>query len=100
MPEQIQNVIYLFSQEIRKILGDDLCKIIVYGSYARGDFDENSDVDVMVLTSLTESDIKPKEYMLYDVAFDFLMEYWSRYQCYCKKRGTFQILVRRITFLQ
>ena len=39
------------------------------------DFDENSDVDVMVLTSLTESDIKPKEYMLYDVAFDFLMEH-------------------------
>lgn len=75
MPEPIQNVIYLFSQEVRKILGDDLCKIIVYGSYARGDFDENSDVDIMVLTSLTESDIKSKEYMLYDVAFDFLMEY-------------------------
>ncbi|MBO5487172.1 MAG: nucleotidyltransferase domain-containing protein [Eubacterium sp.] len=75
MPEQIQNMMYLFSQEVRKILGNNLCKIIVYGSYARGDFDENSDVDVMVMTSLAESDIKPIEYMLYDVAFDFLMEY-------------------------
>lgn len=75
VPEQIQKVMYLFSQEVRKILGEDLCKIIVYGSYARGDFDEYSDVDVMVLTSLVESEIKPIEYILYDVAFDFLMEY-------------------------
>lgn len=75
MPEQIQNVMYLFSQEVKKILGEDLCKIIVYGSYARGDFDSNSDIDVMVLTSLDEDRIKLIEYKLYDVAFDFLMEY-------------------------
>ncbi len=74
MPEPIKNVMYLFSQEVRKILGEDLRKIIVYGSYARGDFNEDSDVDVMVLTSLAESEIKPIEYKLYDVAFDFLME--------------------------
>ncbi len=75
MPEQIQNVMYLFSQEVKKILGEDLCKIIVYGSYARGDFDSNSDIDVMVLTSLDEDRIKLIEYKLYDVAFDFFMEY-------------------------
>lgn len=75
MPEPVQNVMYLFSQEVRKILGEDLRKVIVYGSYARGDFNEDSDVDVMVLTSLAESEIKPIEYRLYDIAFDFLMEY-------------------------
>lgn len=56
-------------------MGEDLCKIIVYGSYARGDFDSNSDIDVMVLTSLDEDRIKLIEYKLYDVAFDFFMEY-------------------------
>lgn len=40
MPEQIQNVMFLFAQEVKEILGKDLRKIIVYGSYARGDFDE------------------------------------------------------------
>ena len=67
MPEPVQNVMYLFSQEVRKILGEDLRKVIVYGSYARGDFNEDSDVDVMVLTSLAESEIKPIEYRLYDI---------------------------------
>ena len=75
MPEAIRNVVDLFVQEIRNVLGEDLKKVIVYGSYARGDYREGSDVDVMVLTSLTYEVIKPVEYKLYDVAFDFLMEY-------------------------
>lgn len=44
-------------------------KVIVYGSYARGDYNENSDIDVMVLTSLAEEDITEVEYKLYDIAF-------------------------------
>ena len=48
MPENIRNIIYRFSQELRRILGDKLTKIIVYGSYARGDFRENSDIDIMI----------------------------------------------------
>ncbi len=30
-------------------------------SYARGDFDKNSDMNVMILTSLAENEIKPVE---------------------------------------
>ena len=75
MPESIQNIVKLFSKEIRNILGEDFKKMIVYGSYARGNYRENSDVDIMVLTSLTNKDIQPVEYKLYDIAFDFFMEY-------------------------
>jgi len=64
MPEAIRNVVDLFVQEIRNVLGEDLKKVIVYGSYARGDYREGSDVDVMVLTSLTDEVIKPVEYKL------------------------------------
>ena len=48
MPEAIRNVVDLFVQEIRNVLGEDLKKVIVYGSYARGDYREGSDVDVML----------------------------------------------------
>ena len=48
MPENIRSIIYRFSQELRHILGDKLTKVIVYGSYARGDFQENSDIDIMI----------------------------------------------------
>lgn len=75
MPESIKNIVKLFSKEVRNVLGEDFKKMIVYGSYARGDYRENSDVDIMVLTSLTNKDIQLVEYKLYDIAFDFFMEY-------------------------
>lgn len=71
----IKDILVLFSVEVRRVLGEDLRKVIVYGSYARGDYKENSDIDIMVLTSLPEERIELAEDKLYDVAFDFLMEY-------------------------
>ena len=58
MPENIRNIIYRFSQELRRILGDKLTKIIVYGSYARGDFRENSDIDIMILVKMSDEEIR------------------------------------------
>ncbi len=52
MPDNISNIIYKFSQELKQILGDNLAKVIVYGSYARGDYRDNSDVDIMILLSM------------------------------------------------
>ena len=50
MPENIRVIVYQFSEDVKRILGDKLTKIIVYGSYARGDYREDSDVDIMILT--------------------------------------------------
>lgn len=75
MSESLQNILSLFAKEVKRVLGKDLDKVIVYGSYARGDYNEHSDIDIMVLTSCPEEEIKPFEYELYDVAFDFFMEY-------------------------
>ena len=75
MPEPVRDIMVLFSQEVKRVMGDELRKVIVYGSYARGDYNENSDIDAMVLNSLAEEGITEVEYKLYDIAFDFLMEY-------------------------
>ena len=50
-------------------------KVILYGSYARGDYNENSDVDIMVLTTFSDEEIEQIEGKVFDIAFDFLMEY-------------------------
>lgn len=55
MTESIQNILTLFVKEVKRVLGEDMDKVIVYGSYARGDYDEHSDIDIMVLTSYPEA---------------------------------------------
>lgn len=73
--ESIQGIIMDFTKKVKKILGTNLSKIILYGSYARGEQRDNSDVDFMILTTLTEDEIEKIEPILYDLAFEFELNY-------------------------
>ena len=74
MPDIISNLLFGFTRQLKSILGKNLSKVIVYGSYARGDYRENSDVDVMVLVKLSESEIKKILPEIYDMAYDIELE--------------------------
>lgn len=69
------DILLEFTQQVQRVLGKSLKKVILYGSYARGDYRENSDIDIMVLTTLTDEEIRQIKTTIYDVAFDFQMEY-------------------------
>jgi predicted nucleotidyltransferase len=38
--------------EAKTRFGDRLDRVLLYGSYARGDYDEESDVDIMILANI------------------------------------------------
>lgn len=71
----IHDIVLRFSRQVKEILEDKLSKVILYGSYARGDYRKNSDIDIMVLTKLTDTEIEKEEKKIFDLAFDFMMEY-------------------------
>ena len=75
MPDLISRIVYAFALQVRGLLGSKLSKIILYGSYARGDFRENSDVDVMILVNeMSEGEIREVEECLCDISFDIELE--------------------------
>ena len=55
---RIHNIIYQFSQQLKDIMGSKLTKVIVYGSYARSDYNSSSDVDVMIPVKMSDNEIK------------------------------------------
>ena len=69
-----QEVLILFVQGTKKILKNNLSKLIVYGSYARGDYREDSDIDVMILTPLSKEEIEQVENSIFNLAFDLELE--------------------------
>ena len=75
MPVHISDIMQDFAKSVRKMLDNSLDSVIVYGSYARGDYSELSDIDVMLLVSLGEEDIKKISDQISDLAFDFMMKY-------------------------
>ncbi len=70
MPNSINKILTEFNNQVREILGNRLKKIILYGSYARGDYNEKSDVDLMLLTDLTFEEIEKYRDDISDIAFD------------------------------
>ena len=60
----LENITTEVSRRVQELLGGSLRNIILYGSYARGDYDEESDIDIMVLTDISESEMRPFEYQL------------------------------------
>ena len=46
-----------FKQQMQKLYGSNLYRVLLFGSYARGDFEEDSDIDFMVV--LNEEKVSP-----------------------------------------
>ncbi len=70
IPANINAIISEFINGVYKILGNRLKKIILYGSYARGDFKKNSDIDIMILTDLTDDEIAEYRNKIWSYAFE------------------------------
>lgn len=75
MPQEMQNLIDKYIIELKRIYGTHLKQIILYDSYARGDFNEDSDVDIMVLVDLTDEKINDYLDDLSEVEFNYNVDY-------------------------
>lgn len=53
--EEIINSIVVFSKDL---FGEKFQSVILYGSYARGDYDEESDIDIMIMVDMSREELK------------------------------------------
>ena len=74
MPSVINTIISEFISGVKEILGNHLKKIILYGSYARGDYNKSSDVDIMIWTDLSYEEIEKYRDDISDISFDIELE--------------------------
>ncbi len=70
IPRKINNIINEFTKSVNNLLGKRVKKIVLYGSYARGDFNESSDIDIMILTDLTDDEISEYRKKIINIAYD------------------------------
>lgn len=70
IPSNINDVIQYFVKGVNEILGNRVKKVILYGSYARGDFKKGSDIDIMILTDLQDEELIQYRDKVWDFAYD------------------------------
>jgi predicted nucleotidyltransferase len=75
MPITLEVLLRQYVEELQKIYGTRLKSVILYGSYARGDFEPDSDIDIMILLDLSDMEIKTYRHQLSGLTYDFNMDH-------------------------
>ena len=70
MPNKIDKILKQFISQVSNLIGNRLKKVILYGSYARGDYGKNSDIDIMVLTGFNDEELVEYRMKIRDLACD------------------------------
>ena len=58
-----------------EVLGDKLEKVILFGSYARGDYDEESDIDIMIIADIALEEANETRRKIHAQTGDLDLEY-------------------------
>ncbi len=61
-----------FARDVRRLLGDNVVDVILFGSVARGEAKEESDVDILVIVKENAWESQKK---LADLVVDYLLKY-------------------------
>lgn len=54
---EISTIITEIVVEVRKLLKENIHKIVLYGSCARGDYDNESDIDIMIILNCKREEV-------------------------------------------
>ena len=75
MPQMMTRLLQEYVDAVKKIYGSHLKRIILYGSYARGDFREDSDVDIMLMVDLPDERLDDFSDALSQLGFDYNVDH-------------------------
>lgn len=75
MSENIKPILQEYRKKMENIFGDTLVRVILYGSYAREDYNKDSDIDIMILADVQPEEVSKYADKVYDVSYDFDMDY-------------------------
>ena len=86
MPESVEKKAHALSEFLRRVearFGDSVEGVILFGSYARGDHDEESDIDVLIVGDVDFDG-------LMNIVTDILLEYGELISPIVIKPGEFK----------
>jgi len=69
----MEQILVELKKSIEEIAGDRLIKVVLYGSRARGDYDDNSDTDIAIIVRDLSRELKHRILSrVADIEFEYL----------------------------
>ncbi|MBR5624638.1 nucleotidyltransferase domain-containing protein [bacterium] len=71
MEKRVEKILNEYVDVVKNIYKEHIQQIILYGSYARGDYRDDSDIDIMILLDIPDMKIKDYRHTLSNYTYDF-----------------------------
>lgn len=81
--ELIDNVITEFIKMVQERIGEDIIQCRLFGSCARGDYDDDSDIDIILLTNCNRQESEQYMDVLIDMVTELAMKYFVVVNALC-----------------
>jgi predicted nucleotidyltransferase len=72
---ELNEVLNKYSAAVKDVFKDNLKSMVLFGSYARGDNDSESDIDILILVDIDKLGIKKYHKQMVKIASDLELEY-------------------------
>lgn len=72
---KIKEIVSIFAKEAQSLYGSKLHKVILYGSCARGDNMDDSDIDILLLLSVASEKIAEERNKIFDISDELALKY-------------------------
>lgn len=99
-PQEVNTIIRELCSGLRPIFPQGSMEAILFGSYARGEADAESDIDVMVLVDSSRQDISEKTWEISSVAAGLLLDRGVMVSPIVENRRYFQDKLAILPFYQ
>lgn len=73
--EKLHTLLHEYVTKIKNIYKEKLAKVILYGSYARGDYTPESDIDIMILVDDGDAEARARNEALASMTYEFDMKH-------------------------
>ena len=73
--ERVHALLHEYVTRIKNIYKEKLAKVILYGSYARGDYTPESDIDIMILVDDGDEAARARNAVLASMTYEFDMKH-------------------------
>lgn len=74
-PTNVEKAIKELAQAMAGMFGNKLSEVILFGSYARNQQDEESDIDIIVLVKEDQLSLKSYSYKIVEIVADINLQY-------------------------
>lgn len=72
---ELNTILQQMSKAYRAVYGESIVRILLYGSYARGDNQKDSDIDIVAIVRGERAELQERLKKIWDISSDLELEY-------------------------